>query len=236
MTYARLLHDFQRADMECRPGSKSQYWNGKSNPPETVTLSDESKRLFKGHKIPITQEYKDLLLKINGKRAYKAIMIPDAGWINFPPNAESLSFGGNLIDIDRVEGDWNRIRALSFTQVPQTSSPLDYWNYPQYIHKFCAVRKRGGFLKLGIGLDAYIPLMKYSELWIHRSRIEKFPEIPPGGLAVQVTARGSLFASGDLHVRLQPNPSGYVLGALNYGDIANIVNYQCSGPDVWAQI
>lgn len=236
MTYARLLHDVQREDLNFKPRSKQPGWNGKPNPPETVVFADKpGGKIGKGYKIPY-RVFDSLLLKINGQRAYKAITIPAAGWINNPPNAESLSFGGNLIEIDAQDGDWYRVKAMSFEHVPSTPVPLNYFNYPEFVHKFCAVRKNGGFLKLGFGMDAYIPFLKREALWIHKSQIELFPVLIDGGLPVTVTARGSLFASGDLHVRLHPNPSGYVLGALNHGYIVRIHSYHCSGGDVWGQI
>lgn len=229
--YARLLHDVQRADLNFKPRSKQVGWGGLSNPPETVVFNEKPYlKIGKGTKIKITPAFDRLLRDINSKDAYKKIMIPAAGWINYGEGAETISFGGNLIEIDDVEGVWYRAKALAFdAPIPQVVPPMDYITRPELIHKFNAVKKNGGFIKLANGIDAYIPFMKRTEMWIHKSQIELFPALPFFATVNPLMLLG-------INIRLHPNKTAFVVDTLPRNTEVNIVDYACSAGDVWGYI
>lgn len=238
--FCRFLHDKDRADLGFKPRSQNPVWEGrKPNPPEAVNLASKPERIGQGKQWPALRNMPSmnkLLLNVNGKKAYDAILKPPAGWLNTDDKPDSLTWGGNLGEIDLVQGDWHRLKALAVDMVLDADQlKMTYQTHPQFIQKFTAVRKDGnGFLKLANGLDAYSLLLKWPDLglWAHKSQIELFPPLGP----VTVTAVGAEPMNGDLHIRAAPSHSGAVIGGLVYGDSVTILEYACRAGDVWGRI
>ena len=154
----------------------------------------------KGHTIPILNEMREYLRKIQSPEAYRWVFAPWMLWINRPyagdgtdaqpkdvlPMAECIGAGyGNFLEIigevTTSGGKFYEIRAFMHND-PMRYDPLLTWqNRPTLFGKCSARRKDGSILNVGSGLDAYIPNVKRTpHLWISADDVELFPPRPAG--------------------------------------------------------
>jgi hypothetical protein len=141
----------------------------------------------KGHTIPVMDNWRTFLPKIQSDAAYRWVVQPYMLWINRTDwMAESIGAGyGNFLEILHTtpDGQWHEIRALDYDMDTSALDPQVFnWRVrPTLFGKCTARRKDNTILNVGNGLDCYFPNMKRTaRLWIHSRDVELFPELPAG--------------------------------------------------------
>lgn len=229
--FCRFLHDVQRVEYNFKPRSKSPTWKGEKNPPEEVAFDETPTNNGKGN-IPLLDPFENFTAALNDPKAYKALMIPAAGWTNSNTAPDTVTFGGNLGIVEEVRNQRALIKAFAYDGPAPSHKFYNYQLTPWLVHKFGSVTKTGGLGKLGKGLDAYFPLMKRTQIWCRLIRLEMFP--PLGYYTV--TAQGILPRNADLHIRFQPSKDSAEIGGLKRGEKVEIVGYYPRAGDVWARL
>jgi hypothetical protein len=230
--YARIKHDPLTLKWHYKPRSLNIGWKGLSNPPETCPYYNVPAHGKGGYKL--RPQWDRFLYDINWggfwlrDKPYKGIMNPKAGWVNGAPNhPDTLTFGGNVIEIDQIHGKFYRAKAFGIDSPAPSASIVNYKTHPELIHKFVAIRKNGGLMRGGNGLfDMYVPMLKINEAWFDEDRLEFFPPI------------GTSVMSDKYHltIRLLPAKSEPFVGLLMHGESAVVMEYAVSGGDVWGRI
>lgn len=225
--FGRLIHDKQDPDYSFAPRSRSPKWNGRPHPPETAVYSNVPRKSKHGFKF--TDLFKEFTRKLNyhwfyRDHVYKALLKGETGWINGGDGIDSVTFRGNVVEIELIQDGWARVKAQSFSGIPVPG--ITYFTHPQYIHKFNAVKKTSGFIKLANGYDAYIPFLKNNEAWFPLEKIELFPDLPFAAV-VNVSS---------LKVRQSPDQLSIFDRGLVRGEIVTITEYAVRGGNVWGKI
>ena len=145
------------------------------------------------------------------------------------PQLESLTMGGNIIVLDRIEGTWGRVHTFDYGQPPGPGK-INYVTRPDLVHKFVVVGwNRDAKVTYWVNPpkgDLYWPLVSSRSVWIQMERIEGFP-----GLPREVTA-----ITGQ-DIRRTPEISDNLTGLeLSAGQSARIVEYYPSASDVWGRL
>lgn len=186
-----------------------------SNPPQTVTFNQQMSK-SKGNKIPLTDWMRKFLTKINSAAGVSGLLDPKAGWINTGVNPEALSFGGNDVIVTKVVGLYACVHAID-TNSENTTDTFFTPNGRTIVHKFTAVNKRKYMIKLGRGVDAYIPFLKNStDYWIPKAYLEMYPALPfelsTGKIVVEYLLLGNetmgILDTGELELLYSPK-TGY---------------------------
>ena len=99
----RVKHDIEYPLLE-RTTRSTGYKPGKKlkGLPETRRLNGGSKG-----NVTLSEEWVDYLWRINTPKAFRYIQAPHKGWVNHGEDftVEQLTFGGNLVEVIRVDGD-----------------------------------------------------------------------------------------------------------------------------------
>lgn len=154
--------------------------------PETVPLSDRPGSSNKGSVIPIDKAWQDFDAQLNSPKAFRWLLTPNAALVNTDygpgdePQAESITFGGNVLLIDQIMGHYGHVRSFDYSAPPPSSTDaMNYQNYPQFIQKVTAIDSRNGAIRNpGAALDVYFALLRKTDLWIDLDRVEAFPALP----------------------------------------------------------
>jgi hypothetical protein len=169
----RLLHDFEVKEYNYRARSADPKWPGKPHPPETVPL-------WKGigggkDDIILTPAYMEYLRRINTPAAFKFICWRPAGWFNMGPRGvDTLGFGGNVVEVEEVIGKVAKIKTLKLSVPPPHPDVVNHKTYPELIHKFTVITKKGKIIQPGKALAVYIFLIsKEGYLYVPLSRVAK---------------------------------------------------------------
>ena len=161
-------------------------------PPNTVILN-ESPRGKKGAKVPFTDAMIANLGEWNTPESLHALMVPRAGWINTlqdqeerkgkkkpkkTKDPECLTWGGNVVWITEIRGNFARLESLRNTWRVDTQK-INFQHTPWLVHQFTAINSKGYLIKLAGGKIAYTPLMRAgNELWVKKTLVEIFPSLP----------------------------------------------------------
>ncbi len=154
--------------------------------PETVPLSDRPGIGNKGPVIPINKAWQDFDAQLNSPKAFRWLLTPNAALVNTDygpgdePQAESITFGGNVLLIDQIVGHYGHVRSFDYSAPPPSSTDaINYQNSPQFIQKITAIDSRNGAIRNpGAALDVYFALLRKTDLWIDMNEVEVFPEVP----------------------------------------------------------
>lgn len=175
--------------------------------PDTIPMQDRPQGMNKGAAIPIYPAWWEYIRAINNDRGYMWARSVDWMWINNEyesnanPMAESIHCGGNFVTWDLETSTHIRLVSYHYQDKPmQFLNPqVDNWhNNPHMFWKPCSIDQYGTIYRMGNGIDAYIPLIARTELWLPKIRVEFFPTLPAGytyelrGLDVYLNNRGSL--------------------------------------------
>jgi hypothetical protein len=224
--YGRLKHDWHLAEYDFKP----RRIDGQPNPPETVPYYNAPRVSKFGWKL--TPEWHKWLKAINWcgfwlrDRAYKGIITPKAGWINGGDGVDSVTFGGNVIEIIGESDYYWRVRALAHDVPPGVN--VNHKNFPEFVHKFIAVRRKGGLMRGGRGLyDQYISLVKIvdRDAWFPKSRVELFPLLDQFVTADKY----------DVKIHVNSDKDSDVVGYLRQGISTFVEQYRVRGGDVWGR-
>lgn len=163
------------------PRSTDPKWDGLPSPPQTFVFNDLP-RDGKGDVLPLTQDMKDCVIRLNGQRTYERIMIPDAGWINsagVSHYTQRLSWSCNHVVVLEQGAVYSLIFAPKFDSPLAVSGTFFDKDHRLHIHKFNAITKDGGLIKLGKGFDCYTPLVDDGQgMWARNDTLEFWPELP----------------------------------------------------------
>lgn len=172
--FARVNHNYER-------GEQLNFW------PDEIELEDDPYSVLpKGHNIPIGPQIWDNIEDNNDAAGEAYAKTSQAMWINLPGdprtidiltekvNAESIIGGGNLIAYDKEVNGHLRLVAWHYLATPQGNFgmyPYEYW-VPTMV-------STGGLVRLvANGVTCFLPLLKYTELWINKSKVTLLPFQP----------------------------------------------------------
>src|SRR5690242_14320118 len=111
--YCRFMHDTQLEMYNFLPRSRSKTWKGEKHPPEEVSFDETATNKGKGN-IPLRDPFENFTAALNDPRAYKALMIPSAGWTNSNTAPDTLSFAGNVGLVEIEQNSKLRLKAFAF--------------------------------------------------------------------------------------------------------------------------
>jgi hypothetical protein len=225
MTYARLLHDFQWMGYKSRTVTPG--WPGLPSTPETVPffVSPNAEK----DDVPLDHRWDEYLRALNSARGYKFIMWPPAGWFNRNDSADSLGFGGNVVEILEIVNESAKIKAYDFKKKPPDPENWNFQKHPELVHKFTVITKDGGVTNPADGIDVYIFVIGRKDLYVPLSRLEMFPRLP-----VDISVHPSFLLG--LEIREAPQPGSRVLGKLAPERKTRVHEYAPRGTNVWGRI
>jgi hypothetical protein len=220
--YGRLLHDFQWMSFKSRTVSPG--WGGLPSTPETVPLwvtahagKDD---------IKLSKQWVAYIDALNNDRSFKFIMSPPAGWFNRNDNADTLSFGGNVVEITSINKGVGQIKNLLVKNGPPDADKYNFKLHPEIVHKFTAITKNGDVINPAEGIDVYTFAIGRSFLFVPLTRVELFPALP-----LQVTIN----ATTKLDARELPDENSKVLAKVNPAKNLEIYEYAPRGTHVWGR-
>jgi len=221
-TFARLKHDTQRASMNYKPRGISGALTA-----ETFPLQSKPDGVNKGDPI----NYSDTWYKFDAALSAHNWTMGVHNWLfnteANPQRAESISTGGNVVEIDSFQN--NHAHILSFNNASNPAeygTDLDYAHEPQLVHKVVCIQKNGIITNPGAGLDAYNALIGSPDLFVNMQDIELFPALGP----VTINANALPW----LNVRQYAY--GPAIGKVYPLQKVVIARYNPVGSDVWGQI
>lgn len=231
--YARFKHDIDAF------GDSRSIPEKQKATPETVPLQigklSTSGDIQVGGKdeIWLSSAWKDYLFAINPKNGADYVLTPKAGWLNTNDKADTLGFGGNLVEIHRVVGVYAEVRCFDANGLPPDPEVSSYHSGDPRVQKWTVVQRGGAILNPGKGADIYSLLLSKQDMWIHVSRLEFFPTLP-----MQVTVSSAAWKG--LYVRSQPDVrKGKVVGVVGPWTFSNpvtLLEYAPRGSSVWAKV
>ena len=162
--------------------------------PDTIPICDApligSAGDGKGHTIPVSPAWWRFIKSINSAGGYSFVRSNDQMWINnrdWRPDstnetawAESIMNGGNFIAY--TEETVTHVKLLSYKSSDVADRVLDpkedNWLNKPYLFWKTVLINSAGELRNPPGGDSYIPLIAYTELWLHKKYIEFFTDGP----------------------------------------------------------
>jgi hypothetical protein len=171
LKFARVNHNYDRGD------ALRLY-------PDEIEIEDDPYSVLpKGHNIPIQSRVWDAIRDINDAAGWAYATTSQAMWINLPGlprpidiatekvNAESIIGGGNLVGYDlEVNG---HLRLMAF---PYMSKPFGNFQTLPYMYWVPTAVSVGGVVRLvASGVTCFLPLLKYTELWINKNKVTLLP-------------------------------------------------------------
>ncbi len=230
--YARFKHDIVVF------GEPRAFPRDLSATPETVPVFsgsvDENGKFRVGGKgdIWLPGIWQDYLAAINSERGKDFALTPKAGWLNTNKKADTLGFGGNLVEVKRIAGDYAELGCFIVDDPPPDPELANYQNGDPRIQKWTVVKRGGNIMNPGKGIDVYSFLIGRSSLWIHLSRLELFPDLP-------LQVRVSPLAWRGLYVRSLPDvKKGKVIGVVgpwSFSHPVTLLEYAPRASSVWAK-
>jgi hypothetical protein len=203
-------------------------WGWFSNTPETVPLRKNPAPNAAKDDLRLPAAWERYVGQVNPKAGFKFIMIPKSGWLNTNKGADTLGFGGNVVEIvQEVSNGMARVKAFNINDRP----PDDSWNYethPELVHKFTVITRNGTIQNPANGIDSYNILIGRGPLYVEKSRFEYFPALP-----FEVVV--SITSVPWLRVREAPNAKAKIVGSLKPLERAEVLEYAPRGGDVWGR-
>jgi hypothetical protein len=228
--YFRVKHDSQLAEYDFK--SRTVNWT-RTHTPETVPLFPAPKLGTGTSRTPLVDGWEKYMSALNdsdeGKLNY--LKSPISGLFNGAgfPQLESLTMGGNLITLDRIDGEWGQVHTQPYGIVGSVETE-NYKTRPDLVHKFVVVvwnRKTKSTYWTNPPQGAiYWPFVSRNPVWIPMDLLEPFPILP-----MDVTV------AVDQEVRAEPGTSGEPTGKqVHKGETITIVSYRPLGSEVWGRI
>lgn len=232
---ARFKHDKQIYGMS---RTRLPGWKGRKSTPETRPIQQAIITRFMGFvlraklkgklTLRLPNTWVEYLAKLQiTPKIMKSLSIPQTGWFNTGfPRAETIGFGGNACNVERVTKDVYRIQTFRSTNAPPDPKVWNHRLHPELIHSFTVVGGAGNIFKLAVG-TAYTFLISDRDMYVPSNEIELFPELPR--LAAIVPARG-------VKVHEQPDVKSLKIVDLPQGTPIVIEEYVLRGSEVWGRI
>jgi len=143
--------------------------------PETIRISGGKSSL------DLSFQWQRFLENINTVKAYKFMQVSESGWHNKGkwPRVEQLTFGGNFVEVTRIDGDRCYIKHYSNDQLPPI--PIGDFYDDTLIQLFGVTRKNNTVESPPCGLCRTLIISRNSgeELWISKDYLTFVSIIPP---------------------------------------------------------
>jgi len=187
-------------------------------------------RYEKGAAFRLTPEVIQWIYENNGEREARYLLKDRSGWVNANQIAESVDFGGNVREVDRIDGNFAKLVALR--PGASMSLPAGRDNY-LLVGKFTAVTPLGQPRLAGAGLHVYFPFIINGDAWVRLDWVDIFVNKPeplwPGGAPADLAGYSAVVLKGTV-VRQSP---GGVKIFVTASDMAVRVISEVNG---WAKI
>jgi hypothetical protein len=232
--YYRVKHDHQLAMYNYK--SRTEDGNSEGllrQTPEVVPLLVLPKERSGTDRTRLDGGWEVFIDALNNNDRNKLRYLKSAGTALFNtsgfPQLESLTMGGNIIQLEKIQNGWGQVRTMDYRNPPNAAS-VNYFTNPDLVHKFVVVgwkrsTKSTILVKPPKG-DLYWPLVTRRPVWIQMERLEAFPPLP-----VEVTANADMF------IQTTPGPTVDKTGRpLAAGQSTSVVAYQPAGPNVWGRL
>jgi len=236
LQYFRVKHDTQLAEYDYKPRTAAESWPVESwgwQTPEVVSLfvspniKSGTNRTVLDHSWEV---YIDALndhdkRKLNYLKRDNTALFDGKGF----PYLESKTTGGNVVAIDKLEGNWGLVHTLDFKN-PGTLSDIDYSTRPDLVQEMVVVKwnrstQTASWIHPPPGV-IYWPLVSDKPVWIPLEYLEPFPVLPDNVTAI---------ISQD--IRKTPSIDGELNGfEFSEGENATIIEYHLSGSNVWGRL
>lgn len=228
--YFRVKHDSQLAEYDYK--SRTVDWT-RTHTPETVPLFAAPKLGTGTQRTPLVGGWENYMRALNGFDEGKLnyLKSPISGLFNGGgfPQLESLTMGGNLITLVRIDGDWGQVHTQTYGLVGSAETE-NYNTRPDLVHKFVVVvwnrKTKATYWTNPPRGSIYWPFVSRNPVWIPMDRIEAFPILP-----MDVTV------NIDQEIRVEPGTDSELTGKqVHKGDSIRIVEYYPSGSQVWGRV
>ncbi len=225
-TYARLLHDFQWMSFKSRTVTPG--WPGLPSTPETVPLFISPNKSDKDD-VKLSAEWDTYLQELNSERAYKFIISPPAGWFNRNKLADSLGFGGNIVEVTEIVKQSAKIKSFSFSNKPPSAESTNFRTHPELVHKFTVITNGGQVVNPADDIDVFTFVIGRGALYVPLTRLEFFPKLP-----IEVSV--GLTKNFGLDVMESPGLNSKKVGKLGAMKKAKVTAYAPSACNVWGRV
>jgi len=232
--YFRVKHDSQLEMFNYKSRTADNNWTGVDLfTPEVVPLFISPKAGSGTHRTVVDGSWEILINALNGQDERKLRYLKANNTALFDhngfPDLESLTMGGNVIQVAELQGDWARVNTIDYVN-PGALKGFDYVTRPDLIQKFVVVawdkKTRSTFWVNPPPGAIYWPLVARLPVWIPLERLEPFPSLP-----LMVTA------NTEQKVRKTPENKGEETGSIfSVGETGRIVEYYPSASNVWGRL
>lgn len=196
--------------------------------PETFPLQSQPKGSTKGTSIKLSDAWYAFDKALNPTNHWltniQAMLFNSA---DNPKMAESITDGGNILEIDYEQNGHGHVLAFKNDTDPSVYNVKDYFSYPQFIHKVVCITRSNQLVNPGANLNVYFALVGNPDLWVDMSMVEKFP-------ALQMMVQPQWWALPWLNIR--DAPYGNAVAHLLPTDKALLIGYDPRGSDVWGRV
>lgn len=206
-------------------------------PPATVIIANRP-RYEKGAAFHITAEVLDWIRRNNGEQEARYLLKDRSGWVNAYPMTESLTFGGNVAEVERIEGNFAKVVTLlpgAFMSLPAGKD-----NH-LLVHKFTAVSPTNQPRLAGAGLHVYLPFIVNGDAWVSLDWVDIFTSQPeplwPGGAPVDLAGYPAVVMKGTV---VRQSPEGVKIfvttGSLVVRVISEVNGWAKIGDKRWVEL
>lgn len=161
----RVRHDVERARWNCKARLWEENWKKLRGLPETVRINGGRGT------VELSPAWVEFLDSINTPDAQRYLRKLQSGWLNYGPfpKMEQLTFGGNYVEVTRIEGNKAFIKSFNNAD-PPPKIDLSTETLPNtLIQAFSVVYTDGSwemYTPVGVAYTFIIANPKDGELWI----------------------------------------------------------------------
>jgi hypothetical protein len=224
--YARLLHDFHWMKFKSRTATPG--WAGLSSTPETVPLFMHPNNGGPKDDIRLTKEWEKFAERINPPEGFRFIMIPKSGWLNRNDAADTLGFGGNVVEVSATVKNFAQVKTFNVNEKPPDPATWNFETHPELVHKFTVITRMGNVINPANGIDSYNFLIGKSPLYVPFERLEFFPALP-NKIKIKATSLPRV------RTRETASVNGKVIGKFLPLESAVVEEYAPRGTSVWGK-
>lgn len=152
--------------------------------PATVVLNNRAAP-GKGPNARLTDGWMDFIRALNPtEKGFHTIIGKARGWVNIDPEngkvfAESVSMGGNVVQVIGRRGGFLQVEAFSLKDPPPDPEEVNFARTPWLVHKFTCLTRRGVPSLPADGVEAYFPfLFSDEEAWVEERSVDLFEHMP----------------------------------------------------------
>ncbi len=140
--------------------------------PATCPLNNRPFR-GKGPSYKLTPKWVQAIQDHNSARGATVMLGASTGWVNAPGFCESLTMGGNIAEVDKVQGRFVKVKNLTpDSDFPDPANKLLF-------HKFTCLAGNGQLRLPAEGVDAFFPFLFGSDqAWIGIEAVDFFENMP----------------------------------------------------------